>query len=88
MKSFGIILTLIGCLSLYLSHPNQALVKNHLSGQFMYLGLIILVTGFFALLYVLPALVAVCMWLALLILTGSFAPFLPLFKRYMTNENK
>ncbi|RYY79228.1 MAG: hypothetical protein EOO69_07375 [Moraxellaceae bacterium] len=88
MKAFGILLTLWGCLSLYLSHPHQALLKTQFSSKFAYGGIVIVMLGLLILLYALPALVAVCVWVVIAIFIWSFIPFLPFFKRYMPDEHQ
>ena len=81
IKSSGIILTLLSCISLYLCHPNQILLKSYLSRTFTYLGVTGLITGLLILLFSIPKLVAVLIWLAVITLVWSFIPFLSLFKR-------
>lgn len=80
-KLLGILLTLLGCISLYLCHPNQILLKSSLSKTFTYLGAIGLVAGLLILFFSIPKLVAVLIWLAVITLVWSFIPFLNLFKR-------
>ncbi|HAV5441402.1 hypothetical protein N3K59_06075 [Acinetobacter baumannii] len=81
LKLLGIILALLGCISLYLSHPNQNLLQTNLSKTFIYLGTTILFASLIILLFSIPKLVAVLIWLAVITLVWSFIPFLNLFKR-------
>ncbi|MEB6675833.1 hypothetical protein MXL88_02895 [Acinetobacter haemolyticus] len=83
-KFLGIILSLSGCISLYLSHPNQILLKSPLSKTFVYLGAVGLFLGLIILWFSLQKLVAVFVWLAIMTLVWSFIPFLNLLKRHST----
>jgi uncharacterized membrane protein len=81
MKILGIMLSLLACMSLYLSHPNQILIKSHLPKIFIYLGITGLAIGLIILLFFIPKFAAIFIWLAVITLVWSFAPFLILFKR-------
>lgn len=81
LKLIGITVTLLSCMGLYLSHPNQNFLKNQLSRYFFYTAIIGLLIGLSILLYALPLLVAILIWLAIATLVWSFAPLLMLMKR-------
>jgi len=80
-KILGIILSLLGSTGLYLCHPNQILLKSNLSKKFIYLSTAAIITGLVILLFSIPKLVAVFIWLAVITFVWSFIPFLSLFKR-------
>ncbi|MCH7335172.1 hypothetical protein [Acinetobacter sp. NIPH 2699] len=84
LKLLGIMISLFSCMSLYLSHPNQILLKSSLPKTCLYMGSIGLVTGLIILLFSIPTLVAVFIWLAAITLVWSFIPFLNLLKRSNT----
>ncbi|ENX34072.1 hypothetical protein F889_02736 [Acinetobacter colistiniresistens] len=81
LKLFGIMVSLLSCMSLYLSHPNQIFLKTQLNRIFFYVGLFGLFLGLGILIYALPALVAILIWLAIATLVWSFAPFIMLMNR-------
>ncbi|NIE95054.1 hypothetical protein NDN11_08245 [Acinetobacter sp. C26M] len=81
LKILGIMVSLLSCLGLYLSHPNQIFLEKTLSAPIKYLGLLGLFIGLSLLIYTLPILVAILIWLAIATLVWSFAPFIMLMKR-------
>ncbi|WP_436897647.1 hypothetical protein [Acinetobacter gyllenbergii] len=81
LKLLGIMISLLACMSVYLSHPNQIFLKKQLSRPFFYLGFVGLFIGLSTLIYCLPLLVAILIWLAIGTLVWSFAPFIMLMKR-------
>lgn len=81
LKLIGITITLLSCMGLYLSHPNQNFLGAQPSRYFFYTALIGVLTGLSMLLYALPLLVAILIWLAIATLVWSFAPLLILLKR-------
>ena len=81
LKLLGIIISLLSCLGLYLSHPHQIFLKTQLGRYSFYIALIGLLLGLSMLLYALPLLVAILIWLAIATLVWSFAPLLMLMKR-------
>lgn len=81
LKLLGIIISLLSCLGLYLSHPNQLFLKTQLGRYSFYIALIGLLLGLSMLLYALPLLVAILIWLAIATLVWSFAPLLMFMKR-------
>lgn len=81
LKLLGIIISLLSCLGLYLSHPNQIFLKTQLGRYSFYIALIGLLLGLSMLLYALPLLVAILIRLAIATLVWSFAPLLILMKR-------
>ncbi len=87
LKSLGIILALCASCLVYLHHPNQSLLKQPLPHYAATLGWVVYIVALLILLYTLPKLVAVFLWLAVLIAVWSFAPFISLFKRYNPSEN-
>lgn len=81
LKLLGIVVSLLACMSVYLSHPNQIFLEKPLSAPFKYSGLLGLFIGLSLLIYALPILVAILIWLAVATLVWSFAPFIMLMKR-------
>ncbi len=81
LKLFGIIVSVLSCMSIYLSHPNQISLQTSLGQFFYYAGIMGLLCGLSLLVYALPLLVAILIWLAIAILVWSFAPLLMLMKR-------
>ncbi|WP_436869059.1 hypothetical protein [Acinetobacter courvalinii] len=81
LKLLGIIISLLSCLGLYLSHPNQIFLETQLGRYSFYIALIGLLLGLSMLLYALPLLVAILIWLAIATLVWSFAPLLMLMRR-------
>lgn len=88
MKTIGLMISFLGCLSLYLSHPNQAILATYLPKTFRYLGWGLYLLGLVLLLYSLSILVAMLMWLAIATVAWSFLPFIPLLKRYIPHESE
>lgn len=86
-KYLGILLSFFSSIAIYLTHPNQTFLPSRLPTYILVLGWSVYILSFFALLYALPKLVAVFLWLAVLIAVWSFAPFPPLFKQYIPDEN-
>jgi hypothetical protein len=80
-KFLGLFLSLLGWILLYLSHHHQALIAQKLSRIWRYFGIGASILGLILLLFSLPKLVAVLMWLAICTLICSFLPFLALFKQ-------
>lgn len=85
-KSLGIVLMLMACICLYLSHSNQIFLKSSLTLIFRTLGWIGVIMAFVVLLYALPNLVAIFIGLAIAIAVWSFFPFIALLKRDKSNE--
>ncbi|KAA8735618.1 hypothetical protein F4V57_02165 [Acinetobacter qingfengensis] len=81
LKLTGIFFSFIGYIVLYLSHSNQAILKQTLPKIWQYTGIFFSFIGLIFLLCSLSKLVAVLMWLAILTFVWSFLPFIPLFKR-------
>ncbi|SNQ29540.1 hypothetical protein SAMN05444584_1498 [Acinetobacter apis] len=81
MKMLGILLTLIGTLSIYCSHKNQNLFIVPLPQIFKLLGIEILLVALIVLLISLPKVVACFIWITLMILVWSHIPFIKLLKR-------
>ncbi|MCH7383011.1 MULTISPECIES: hypothetical protein [Acinetobacter] len=81
LKLLGIMVSLLACMSVYLSHTHQIFLKKQLSRPFFYLGLVGLFVGLSILIYCLPLLVAILIWLAVATLVWSFSPFIMLMKR-------
>ncbi|RFC82516.1 hypothetical protein C9E89_016090 [Acinetobacter sichuanensis] len=81
MKTFGIILTLLGTFSIYCSHYNQNLLASPLPKIFKIIGLGLLLLALIVLLISLPKVVACFVWVVLMILVWSHIPFITLFKR-------
>lgn len=81
MKTIGILLTLLGTLSIYCCHSNQNLLPERLPKIFKINGLVTLFLALILLLCSLPKVVACFVWLILMIFIWSFVPFLALFKR-------
>lgn len=81
LKLTGILFTLFGSITVYLSHPNQSLIQSSLSKKIIYLGLIGLIIGLIVLVFSISKLVAVLIWCAVITVVWSFIPFLNLFKR-------
>lgn len=88
MKSFGILMSFLGCISLYLCHPNQTLLKQHLATWMRYIGALFLILGLLILLYALPKHVAVFVWMAIITVMWCLLPFIAIFKRYTPHEIK
>lgn len=87
MKILAFLLGFTGSLLIYLSHPNQQIFRQFLPRSYRYTGLIFILLALPVFLFVLPKLVAVCMWLMTLLVAWSFLPFIPLFKRYVPHES-
>lgn len=87
MKFLGIFLGIFACMSIYLSHPNQAILSKALPLFVRYIGAVMLLLSLICLWIALPALVAVFVWCAIITVAWSFLPFIPLFKKYHTHEN-
>lgn len=85
MKLIGLLLTLLGAVSIYCSHSNQNLLAQHLPNLFKYLGLVLLGIGFTTLFVSLPKVVATFCWFMLIIFAWSFLPFIALFKRKLVS---
>ncbi|WP_081408946.1 hypothetical protein [Acinetobacter gyllenbergii] len=81
LKLFGIMVSLLACMSVYLSHPNQIFLNKQLPRPFFYMALVSFIFGLSILIYCLPLLVAILIWLAIATLVWSFAPFIMLMKR-------
>lgn len=88
LKFLGMLISLLACTSIYLSHPNQIFFEKPFPRPFLYIGLIGICMGLILLVYALPLLVAVCIWFAVLILVWSFVPFIALLQREHGNENR
>ncbi len=87
MKFLGLLLCCGGCVLLYLTHPNQTVLKAG-CGEKVPLGRAgqVLFWHWFFLLSVLPKLVAVLMWLLIPLVLWSALPFLPLLHGALTHE--
>ena len=85
MKLIGLLLTLLGAVSIYCSHSNQNLLSQHLPNLFKYLGLVLLGIGFITLFVSLPKVVATFCWFMLIIFAWSFLPFMAFFKRKLVS---
>ncbi len=81
MKILGFVFAMMGYLTLYLTHPNQALIATRLPDQYRWIGLMAVIVSFIILLLKLPILVSVYMNCIAAIVMWSFLPFIPLFKR-------
>ncbi|MFC4951302.1 hypothetical protein [Acinetobacter puyangensis] len=81
-------MSFLGCISLYLCHSNQTLLKQHLATWMRYIGAFILIFALLILLYALPKHVAVFVWMAIITVMWCLLPFIALFKRYTPHEIK
>lgn len=86
MKILGFILAIAGYLTLYLTHPNQALIQMRLENKYRWFAGILLLLSFIILVIKLPALVAIYMFIITAIVMWSFIPFIPLFQRLKQHE--
>ena len=86
MKFLGLLLCCGGCVLLYLTHPNQTVLKQTVAKKYRWIGLVCLVLALLLLLTVLPKLVAVLMWLLIPLVLWSALPFLPLLHGALTHE--
>jgi len=86
MKFLGLLLCCGGCVLLYLTHPNQTVLKQTVAKKYRWIGLVCLVLALLLLLTVLPKLVAVLMWLLIPLVLWSVLPFIPLLHGALTHE--
>ena len=86
MKFLGLLLCCGGCVLLYLTHPNQTVLKQTVAKTYRWVGLICLVLALLLLLTVLPKLVAVLMWLLMPLVLWSALPFIPLLQGALTHD--
>ena len=86
MKFLGLLLCCGGCVLLYLTHPNQTVLKQTVAKKYRWVGWIGFVLALVLLLAVLPKLVAVLMWLLMPLVLWSALPFLPLLHGALTHE--
>ena len=86
MKFLGLLLCCGGCVLLYLTHPNQTVLKQTVAKKYRWIGLVCLVLALLLLLTVLPKLVAVLMWLLIPLVLWSALPFIPLLHGALTHE--
>lgn len=81
MKILGILLTVLGAVTLYCCHSNQDLLKQQLAKPFQCLGIFSVIFGFVFLFISLPKVVACFVWIITLLCLWSIIPFLPFFRR-------
>lgn len=86
MKMVAILICLIGCLTLYCSHHHQTLLKQHLSKSYRVIGVFMLIISLILLLFSVPKLVALYMWLMTMLVVWSLVPFIRLFKKNIPDE--
>lgn len=81
LKNIGIIISILSCLGLYLSHSNQKILQKPLSRTTPFSALAGMIFSLIILVYSLPLLVAILIWLSVATLVWSFTPFIPLIMR-------
>lgn len=81
LKNIGIIISVLSCLGLYLTHSNQKILQQPLSRTTQFSALAGMIFSLIILVYSLPLLVAILIWLAVATLVWSFTPFTPLIMR-------
>lgn len=81
LKNIGIIISVLSCLGLYLTHSNQKILQKPLSRTTQFSALAGIIFSLIILVYSLPLLVAILIWLAAATLVWSFTPFIPLIMR-------
>ena len=86
MKFLGLLLCCGGCVLLYLTHPNQTVLKQTVAKKYRWVGWIGFVLALVLLLLVLPKLVAVLMWLLMPLVLWSVLPFIPLLHGALTHD--
>lgn len=86
VKILAVILCLLGCITLYCSHPHQSLLKQKLSKPYVYAGTSLLIIALILLFIAVPKLVAIYMWLMTMLVVWSLIPFITLFKKNISNE--
>ena len=88
MKFLAIGLTVLGTVLFMLSHPNQSILKHHLSVGVRYFSIVSVVFGLLLFLIYLPMLVGVFIWCVAIMLMYSIFPFITVFKVRTTHDNK
>ena len=86
MKFLGLLLCCGGCVLLYLTHPNQTVLKQAVAKKYRWVGWFAFILALVLLLAVLPKLVAVLMWLLMPLVLWSALPFLPLLHGALTHD--
>lgn len=86
MKFLGLLLSCGGCVLLYLTHPNQTVLKQTVAKKYRWVGWIGFILALVLLQAVLPKLVAVLMWLLMPLVLWSVLPFIPLLHGALTHE--
>ncbi|HRB57037.1 MAG TPA: hypothetical protein PLR05_03590 [Acinetobacter johnsonii] len=86
MKFLGLLLCCGGCVLLYLTHPNQTVLKQAVAKKYRWVGWFAFILALVLLLAVLPKLVAVLMWLLMPLVLWSVLPFLPLLHGALTHD--
>lgn len=81
LKNIGIIISILSCLGLYLTHNNQKILQKPLSRTTQFSALVGMIFSLIILVYSLPLLVAILIWLSVATLVWSFTPFIPLIMR-------
>ena len=86
LKFLGLLLCSGSCMLLYFTHPNQTVLKQAIAKKYRWGGLAGLVLALGVLLWALPKLVAVLMWLLIPLVLWSALPFLPLLHGALTHD--
>lgn len=81
IKIIAVLLSVAGFVLIYLSHTNQALLRQALARFWRRLGYLLCLIGLWLMCWGMAKLVAVLMWLAICTLIFSFLPLLSIFKK-------